>query len=138
MGLSHNGNQIYGTHGPIIQRSPDLQVARTKFWGVKGTSEILGFGGGRPLTIESWIHNGFTNPADCVTYLNLLDRYIGGHGDLEVTTPGGIARIFHHVTFEGFDMGPWGILPDQSGTLDGGYWCMGTLKFFQLSVEDDS
>lgn len=139
MGLQLESLVFYGIHGPIVQRAPELQVARTKYFGVAGISEILGYGGGREMQCESWLHDAtLDTQAKLVSYLDTLDRQVGTHGALQAAAPGAVTRTFNHVTFQGFEMGEWGILPDETGSLAGGFWCKGILHFFQLSTVDDA
>ena len=140
-----DGQEIYGTHGPIITPPPVFQSRRTKFSGVRGISEIRQESGGRSLTVQSWVHNRFVDPALLVAYLELLDVRVGDHGILQViriedgSKPrGGMARVYNDCTFEGFTMAPPGYLPDIAKQLDAinqkTWFAMGTFTFFQLKA----
>ena len=130
--LIHNGIPIPGTHGPVLYEPPELQTARTKFFGVIGTSEIRGLAGGRGLFTEIWLHNNYSSMALIVAVLEGLDNRVGDHGDLQVTT--GIVRTFKHCTFHGFEPDGLGPLPDVAGTVPG-HWCKGVLRWYQLTTQ---
>lgn len=125
-----------GTHGPILTTPPQVQVVRRKFFGVRGESEIYGENAGRYLSTHIWLHNRLRTKQAIVSLLETLDAAVGTHADLVITTPG-IPRTFKHCTFEGFEMGELGPLPDESGSLDGvtqSWWCEGILRWYQLQV----
>ena len=138
MGLNYVENPIYGSHGPIITTPPTLQVARAKYMGVRGSSQVIGESGLRPLYCESWIHNSYVSAADLIAYLKTLDTMVGFHGALEQTGP--YERVWQECTFEGFEMDPLGPLLDQAKSIDSGvagWWCKGVLRWTQLTVWDD-
>jgi hypothetical protein len=140
MAITHAGSPIQGLHGPLLTVPPELQVARTKFFGVMGTSEIAGGNGGRELVTEIWLYgtvSPFGTPAQIAQYITSLDRRVGQNGDLVVAPPG-ISYTWKNVTFVGFERGQWGCLPDLTQQLGGSWWCAGTLRFYQLSCWDDS
>lgn len=129
--LIHNNKPIPGTHEAILPQAPELQTSRTKFFGVVGTSEIRGEAGGRFLVTDIWIHNNF-GAAALTAFLQDLDRRVGEHGDLQITTTP-FPRVYKHCTFEGFSRDPLGPMPDLAGTVPG-FWCRGVLRFFQQTV----
>ena len=128
--IIHNGIVIPGTHEAVLTEPPELQVARTKFFGVVGTSEIRGLAGGRGLYTHIWLHNNFTIMEHIVALIEGLDNRVGDHGDLRVT--GAVPRLFKYCTFHGFTPDPLGPMPDVAGTVPG-FWCAGVLRWFQLT-----
>lgn len=137
-----NSRTIFGIHGPLWWQVPEFQSAKFKFFGLDGVSEINGGRGMRRIDTQIWIHNKFTTFRQLVAYLELLDRRVGEHGDLKVTSggAGGVPRTYPHCTFLGFDpdreLGP---LPDFTGQLDGigttTHWQAGTLTWNQLRIK---
>jgi len=133
--ITFAGSPIPGTHEQLLTLAPQLQAKRTKYSGVVGESEITQSRGGRDLSTHIWIHNAYSSSDALVAYLENLDGLVGTHGDLVITRTarGGVPRSFPNCTFEGFFPDPErGALPDVAGTLDGGWWIAGTLRWHQL------
>ena len=113
-----------------------LQVARTKYFGVAGESEIHGLGGGREIAIPFYFFDNFPSAAALLSRIDQLDYKAeeGLAGDLQLSGPI-YNRTYHDVTFEGFEVDPEvGVLPDVAGTLDGGWFAKGTLHFYDLRI----
>lgn len=141
--IEHNGNFFWGTHDSPVFTNPEFQSVRTKFFGVKGESEIRGETGGRIITIHVRLHNRWSSSDSLMSFLDNVDEWTGEHGDLRITNTGfpfigGVPRVYPSCTFEGFSKDPsdyGGPLPDLVGLLDGNvpsWWIMGTLQFRQL------
>src|SRR5262245_49049366 len=97
--MNIDGNNYYGTHGPLLVPSPEVQIVRAKFWGVNGMSEIRGGRGGRELICHSWVHNEFLTNDALTAYLRTLNNTAGQiNGTLTRTYPdGGPPRVFKNV-----------------------------------------
>ena len=134
MALTFDNLPVAGTHGPVLTLPPALQTKRTKFFGVKGESEIRGERGGRYIYTDIWLHDEYTSAAELATIIDELDVAVGTHGDLDVS--GEVPRTYENCTFEGFTPIEPGIMPDLTTQLDGigdvTYWCAGRLTWFQL------
>lgn len=137
MAIQFDYTPIPGVHGPILMGLPELQVTRTKFQGVRGTSEIMGETGGREIFTRHWLYGGTSTTALMMQLLRRLETMIGKNAALVITAPG-IPATFNHCTFLGFEKEEPGILPDLTGQLGGNYWCPGTLRWYQLSPWDDN
>ena len=141
--IEFNGNFIQGTHESPTCGAPEGQTVRTKFAGVRGESEIRLEQGGRQITIRIWLHNRYASSAPLLAAIRQLDDMVLQHGDLRITNGpfGGVPAVYPNCTFEGFAKDPGteaGPLPDNAGTLDGAtpsWWCIGTLTWRQLSIE---
>ena len=131
MPLIHNGQLIRGKYStPLIDRR-ELQVQRTKFFGVEGESEILGGRSGRVIEINHWFFGDYSSRKEIATALQRLDARTGNNGRLELTE---MTLLFYDCTFEGYEL-LYGPLQDIAQTLDGGYWAELSLRFRQLSPE---
>jgi len=108
--------------------SPSLEVVRTKFFGVRGESEIRGVFGSRPIQYYHWIFDGnaLRTYASIVAFLEALDKQVGTNDTLIEQARTGNSSLttietFENVTFDGYQrVGP--ILQDAAGTLGGGFW----------------
>jgi hypothetical protein len=122
---------FYGKHEAIQYTAPELQVTRTKFQGIQGTSEINGRSGLRYLQTNIWIYRTDVNytAASLREYLRNIDNVIGLHGEL-TDLDSTYKRSFNHITFEGFFPHRRGPIEDTAGSL--GWWVEGVLKFVQL------
>lgn len=129
MALTFGGTSFVGTHGAVIAAPSQLQLSRTKFWGVNGESEIVGYRGGRSIQAELWIHSsGYTTAEQVFNELQAMDAAIGTNADLVDT---GISRIWYSCTFMGFEQQE-DILPIIGGQLTGSYFTRGMLHFYSL------
>lgn len=126
MALSLAGVNFFGTIGHIRLGDWQFDVKRTKFFGVIGTSEILGGVGSRSIEAPYWLYNSFETGAAIADAMHELDSYIGTHGTL--TETGTISRTFEHTTFDGcsWEKGPF-------YSPNGGWLAIGTLRFTQLA-----
>lgn len=132
--LTFNG-AIDGTHGPVTMEPPLLHSKIVKFWGVNGETELRGGRGGRILECRIWLHNGYSTYRALGRELESLDRRVGTHGTLTIRGNGGYQRQFRNCTFLGFTpdgLPGSGPVRDVAGTLDGGWWIAGTLRWRQL------
>lgn len=142
--IEHQDFLFPGTHASPVFMAPELQTVRTKFFGVKGESEITGESGARAISIHIRVHGQFTQSQSLMAILDSFDKQVGRHGTLRILSgqgtiwAGGVPREYPNTTFEGFtkdggdDSGP---LPDNVGLLDGttpSWWVDGTLVFHQL------
>lgn len=125
-----------GTHGPVVRHQPDLQSKITKFFGIRGESEIEDEASGRLLTCQIWIHGGWEKQSELETHLDLLDLNVGRlHGKLKET--GTVEQTFKDVTFNGFSQDPIGSHPDLAMGIQAGkvtWFTIGTLTFRQHTV----
>lgn len=116
-----------------------LQAVRRKFAGVAGESEVVCKAGGRAIAVTSVIFENYTDPRVLLNLLRLFAENNGEHGTVKIKADNGeIAETFENCTFEGFvhsDPDVPRILKDEAGKLDGGYWAIGTLQFYQLTVD---
>lgn len=136
MALKLETFEFKGTHGPVVRHQPDLQSKLTKFYGIRGESEIEDEAGGRLLTVSMWIHGGWDKQKDLEAYLDKLDINVGRlHGTLKET--GVVVQTFKDVTFNGFSMESIGPLPDLAMGLVANtitWFTIGTLTFRQHTV----
>ena len=134
MALLFPGVSLPGTNGPLIQTAPTLQTKRTKFFGVLGESEIIGYGGGRYLECTHWLYGGWTTPDQIKAALLAIDSAVGLHGTLTIS--GSVSRPYENCTFEGFTFSHLGILVCRDGGLGDGanpsFWVEGTVRWYQL------
>lgn len=123
---------ISGTHGAPMFDAPALQRKTVKFWGLIGEGELVGQRGGRWIDVFIWLHGNYTSAAALTRELESLDRMVGRHGDLVIT--GSYSRRFRNCTFDGFTPAGerGGPIRDVAGTLDGGWWTAGNLRWRQL------
>lgn len=131
MALIFGGTSFVGTHGPVITAPSQLQVARTKFWGVNGESEIVGYRGGRSIVSELWLHNNYSTAEQVYNEMQAMDAAVGRNEDLIET---GISRIWYACTFMGFEEMPPGIIPVVGGgpEITGSWFVRGMLHFYCL------
>lgn len=133
--LEFVGQRIPGIHGRVQTGPPLLHVARTKFAGLRGETEIDLEHGGRPLEVHIWLNDAsFTSRGSLQNLLEQLDDRVGENGRLLVTHEDSTLRQFELCTFEGF-------LPDSdvlpaigAGMPAGTYFCSGLLRWWQLVV----
>ena len=133
MALYFRGN-IPGIHQEAKPGPPELHVQRTKYFGLLGVSEIVGYRGGRPIEYRITVRDpAIRSAAAMVLFLQDLDNQVGVNDVL--TESGTISRVFRDCTFEGFTI-ETGPLPDVAGTLGtaGGWFVVGTLRWYQLVV----
>jgi hypothetical protein len=146
-----------GTHGAAIVLPPELHVVRSSFFGLDGTSEIVGGRGGREITVDMWFHNKFFRRDQLINGPITTSRLIiGHHGKLELIHElapqrskqnGAITyqakarkEEYEDVTFHGFFPTSFGGQPgvplfDWAGTVDGGWFIAGQLRFYQLKSD---
>ena|SRR3990167_9033467 len=145
MALTFKGKLIPGSHGPIQFVSPELQFRRGRYWQVKGTYEVMGRVGGRPLMVDHTLHFGFDTTDKLYLAIRDLDKLLGQNGTLSET--GNITKQHDNCTFERYEMIPLegqpvaGPLQDVAETLfddegegDGGWFITLQLYFYQLLV----
>jgi hypothetical protein len=145
MTVKFNGIEIKGTHGLASEGPVELFARRTHFYGLQGMSEIIGGRGGRPLSVDIWMHDEYTNLSDLKTVLVALDKRIGEYGTLEIidTPETDDNTDYQQVTFLGLERLPLGNrndtgpLKDTAETVDGGWFQNGRLHFMQLTVDLD-
>jgi len=151
--IKFRSKEIPGTHGAAVFPPPELHVVRTYFWSMRGQTEIVGDTGGREVTVDLWLHDGFKKREDIAKKLKALDAMVGAHGVLEVdlgaqpkTASGSSAsasskekETLRYCTFGGFDRSSIGQGPvpvfDYAGTVDGGWFAAGMLRFYQLRTD---
>lgn len=125
MALTFKGLTIPGIHGPLKTGNWGMQLARTSYFGVVGTSELRGERTGREIVLQSLYYNTFTTGAQLEAALEVLNQQMMRNGKLVQT--GTIARTLQRCTFEGarITLGP---LP--SANL--GWWAEVEFRWFQL------
>jgi hypothetical protein len=129
MPLFFNGQEIPGMYSAPLFDRRDLQVQRTKFWGVKGESEIVGEWAGRQIEVNHWFYGGYGSQSEIFEALQALDKRTGENGRLEFTEMG---ILLYDCTFEGHDL-RYGPLYDYAGTLDTGkFWAEIGLRWRHL------
>jgi hypothetical protein len=139
--LKFGKEQISCTVLAVPEPAPELQTWRTRFAGVQGESELVGTAGGRTLEFALMIHGSFATRNALRDYIQgtLNGSLIGEHDDIVFrgTSPN-FEHDWMHCTCEGFSMAP-GSSPlfDFAGTLDGGWFVPGVLRFRQLYRDDD-
>lgn len=122
-----NSIEIEGYHTALLADAPQLAATRRPFFGLDGTSEVVGGRQGRMITCQLWLtSSGWTNVKQLLARLRDLDNAVGGNHDLEErdhqTSPG-IPQKFPECTFQGFQRLPLpgqdmaGPLKDLAGTL---------------------
>ncbi len=138
--LVFDGKTIKGSVLRCPTEAPELQAWRTAFAGVRGESEIIGKTGGRTLLFEMLLFGDFTKREDLFSYIestiNGAAGLIGRHGTVQYKSTTGTrwSLPWRECTCEGFTrMGSE--VPDVAGTLDGGWFVQGVLKFRQTLVE---
>jgi hypothetical protein len=147
MALLFNNVAFKGVPLAFTLAAPQYEFLRTKFSGVIGVSEIAAGSGLREIAIPVVCYGGFKNRTALQQYIDgskgmNLDFASGGglgaNGTLEYrgdNNSNAFLFFYNDCTFEGFTMRPDpGMLLDVAGTLDGGWWCFGALKFTQLTV----
>ena len=131
MAVKFDGLTFAGTHGTAMEGSWTSQSLRRYYFGLYGQTEKRGGRGARELTVDITLHDTYSDFAALHGFLkNKLNRKINKHGTLEVKDDN-IQQTFKNVTFDRFD---WTQPPlaDDAGTVDGGWWMSGVLRFTQL------
>jgi hypothetical protein len=120
--VTFDGETIPGTVLSFAIPSKELQVRRTKFWGVNGESQIVGGLSGRTLQIPMWLHDeSFVTAKDIGDYIEGLEFLIGTTGPLKVISNADYPEFFES-TLDGVLLVPDpGIIYDHAGGL-GGFW----------------
>lgn len=136
--LTFNGVAFQGLPLEFVPAAPEYLFFRTHFAGVNGVSEITGGRGARTISIPVVVFGKFLTRDAIQEYVdnNLNREGLALNGQLAYVSTGTQRwnRTYDDCTFEGFSLlSPPGFLPDEAGTLDGGWWCLGALKFTQLS-----
>jgi hypothetical protein len=148
--LKFSGRVISGSHGPAFVGSPEQHVRRVKYWDLVGEAEVVGKPGGRVVTYDILLHDGYTQQS-LIDELEILDDTVGDHGTLKET--GNVTRTFKFCTFDGYELLPFGgqentsmlqdvalTLRDDNGTVEtqssgsGGWFQHVRLMFRQLKV----
>jgi hypothetical protein len=121
--------------------APEVQVWRTHFAGVLGESEIRGKSGGRMLEFQFLMFGSFTKRTDLFDYiekdLHGGSGLLGTNGTIEYSGADDSTTYklqWKDCTFEGF-IRSGGELPDVAGTLDGGWFVPGMLRWRHLHTE---
>ena len=131
--VKFSGKTIPGFCLPFLPPPPEFEAVRTKFFNVRGESEIVGEIGGRTFEVPICLFGKYKDAADLTDFIeSTLRELIGDNGTLELKDDSGWGS-FLDCTFEGFTPQPPGVLHDDAGTLDGGWWCNGLLRFRKLS-----
>lgn len=123
---------------------PEVEVVRSKFFGVRGVSEIRGEQGGRMLEFPYLLFDNFASRRALLSYVRLtLNDRAGDHGTLALSDPQygtGSDPDLRECTFHGAHLDRRNVFPpgnliglptDQS---DNGWFCFLTLAFYQLRV----
>ena len=143
MTIKHAAKTFDGLHGRVIEEMPEIRQVESNFFGLNGTSIILGGFGARNLSCELWLFNNFADFLDINIELNTIDKLVGKFGDLRVTNPADAPdshKLYKDVVFLGFERQPFPgqeqavPIPDAAGTVDGGYHIRGILRFRQALV----
>ena len=126
-----------GMHEPVMPGPYDLKTVRATFFGLPGESEIIGFRNGRNLECRHWLYGNYATPAALVADLQRMEGFVGSHGLLVMTAfDGATVEEFHNCTFLGFERELIDdvnyLLKDMAGTLDGGWFARGVLRWRQL------
>lgn len=98
---------IPGSHGVVHRGSWELNVQRTRFFGLSGESEIGGAGSfaGRVITFEHWLHGAYTDILQIGAALEFLERLVGTHGTL-LAFNSTLSQRLENCTFDAFRMRP--------------------------------
>jgi hypothetical protein len=117
----------------------DLHPYETHFAGLDGVSRISGGKGRRIIEIPFVLFDDYGSRQELHDFINdtLNGDWLDANDTLEYrgTSPAFVAP-YPDCTFEGFTPAdPPGELFDEGDTLDGGWFCLGTLRFVQLSKD---
>ncbi len=122
---------------PFAPPAFELQTWRTQFAATTGVSEIRGGAGGRPLELPIVLRKkAFTNRLKLEEYIEttINTNLIGQNGKVKIYLPDSTVLEYPDCTCHGFSKmsDP---KKDEAGTLntDYGWFCVGVLRFFQLS-----
>lgn len=132
MSVTFNGEEIPGTVLAFTVPPKELQVRRTKFFGVNGESQIVGGLGGRTIRIPMWLHrDDFHAATDIASYIEGMEFIAGTTGNLVVNSDADHPDFFE-TTFEGAVLLPDpGIIYDHAGGLGGKWIAFILLQFRQ-------
>lgn len=142
------------SHGTIVAHPPSLFSHVHEFFGLHGTSEIIGGRGPREITVDIWLSDRKwtgQQPTQLFKELDRLDLQVGKNGTIneQVSGGNGLTRKFKYCTFLGFTPRAVGAqegpspLRDEAGLLhtysnfnsSGGAWFIrGTLRWRQVSI----
>lgn len=136
--LRFNNENLLGYHENVEPAPPELQAVRRQYFGLGGTSEVVGRRGGRRLRVRAVLVNAPSSVLELNLYLAKIDLAVGSHGDLVLIGPTGSQdRVWRHCTFEGFEHEPVGGRLGPFVDFDYGAWTVGFFYWYQLSIEDD-
>lgn len=133
--LDFHGTKINGIVTRFLVPPFELHPYETHFAGVKGISRIKGGTGKRLIEVDLTLFNNFKDRTALRKFIDdkLNWELVDETDTLTYSTDNPrFSAIYPDCTFLGFT--PIGShLPDVAGTLDGGWFCDGTLRFEQLS-----
>lgn len=136
MTVTFGGVTFAGTHSSHSSSPASVQSRIIKLWNVPGELELLGGPGGRDVVIPIVLHDSYGAFLDLRLQMQIYEELVGTNEELQISS-GGFADVFRSSTYHGFEVigdprdGP---LKDVAGTLDGGWWWRGTLKFRSLEA----
>jgi hypothetical protein len=140
MSLTHNNNEFPGIVRSFMPGPFELHPWETHFGGVDGISRIEGGAGKRIIQVDLVLFNNFDTRQKLRSFIDdsLNWDFLGQNGQLEYDGDGTSGRGFNapyaDCTFEGFTPTDQDRF-DDAGTLDGGWFSMGILRFVQLSKD---
>jgi hypothetical protein len=135
--LLHGGVSIPG----LVLKWPeipfDLHPYETHFAGVDGISRLEGGAGRRVLDVAIVLYNRYSSRTALSAFVNdqLNWDMVGSSHTLEYSTASpAFTAVEPDCVLEGFMQDDQiGQIFDGAGTLDGGWFCFGVLRFIQLS-----
>lgn len=135
--------QVGHLHEHLSTTGGELQTSRVYFWGLRGTSEIVGSPTFWTVTARVWINAAaFTARGLLNDYIEELRLMRGDHGTLlEKLTDGTVSESWEEATFDGFEETAFagarspGPLQDVSSSLHPGatWFTQGTMKWTLLT-----
>lgn len=125
----------------VVVEPRQVQVKRTKYWGVNGVSQIVGGRSGRNIHIRVLIYDDSESTPEYDTARKLADYldYTLNTDSLQLTGTLKIHTVSDHsefldCTFDGAEIMPGeSIKVDEGGALGGGYFAYCLLHFYQLT-----
>jgi hypothetical protein len=137
--LTFNGDTGLCLPLAFTPAAPEYHFFRTHFAGTDGVSEITAGSGLRTILVKVVVFGGFRTRNQLQQYCEQTMNVtaLGSNSTLKYSSSNPKFSVsYPDCTFEGFamDESP-GMLYDSAGTLDGGWFCLGTLKFTQLSQQ---
>lgn len=91
---------------------------------------------GRPILVPMLLyHSSWSKKSDCTDFLRELEQQKakGGEHSVVIRTAENDEK-FSACVFEGFEIGPGGVIYDYGGMLGDCWFCEGLLKFYQTKA----